>query len=57
MRELVGGKNTIGGTAAVLKSPIKRLYLFTTHPPPKNKEEEQAYGKTKQRCRRIATAS
>ena len=24
MRELVGGKNTIGRTAAVLKSPIKR---------------------------------
>ena len=30
MRELVGGKNTIGRTAAVLKSPIKRplTYLF-----------------------------
>jgi len=29
MRELVGGKNTIGRTAAVLKSPIKRPLPFT----------------------------
>jgi len=30
MREIVGGKNTIGRTAAVLKSPIK-LPLPLTH--------------------------
>ena len=30
MRELVGGKNTIGRTAAVLKSPIKRLLALST---------------------------
>jgi len=29
MRELVGGKNTIGRTAAVLKKPIKRPLPFT----------------------------
>ena len=29
MRGLVGGKNTIGRTAAVLKSPIKRPLHFT----------------------------
>jgi len=29
MREIVGGKNTIGRTAAVLKSPIKRPLPFT----------------------------
>ena len=28
MRELVGGKNTIGRMAAVLKSPIKRPFTF-----------------------------
>ena len=35
MRELVGGKNTIGRTPAVLKSPIKRplpLHLLTLSP-------------------------
>jgi len=30
MRELVGGKNTIGRTAAVLKSPIKRPLPYLT---------------------------
>ena len=29
MRELVGGKNTIGRMAAVLKSPMKRPLPFT----------------------------
>ena len=34
MRELVGGKNTIGRTAAVMKSPIKRPLLYFTYPEP-----------------------
>jgi len=29
MRELVGGKNTIGRTAAVLKKPHKTTFTFT----------------------------
>ena len=29
MRELVGGKNTIGRTAAVLKKPHKATFTFT----------------------------
>ena len=29
MRELVGGKNTIGRTAAVLKKPHKAKFTFT----------------------------
>ena len=33
MRELVGGKNTIGRTAAVLKSPIKRPLPLPLHCP------------------------
>jgi len=32
MRELVGGKNTIGRTAALLKSPIKRPLPLPSRP-------------------------
>ena len=50
MRELVGGKNTIGPTAAVLKKPHKATYNHLTTFVTENLKQSSPVGRTGNMC-------